>query len=120
MLASRLRWSTRAHRRDQERHRHGSFAPDHLTRDGITADKSPYVKKQHERAESSLRWLDEQVPASWSEYKPQLSLPEIVLGSSLAWMRFRDAYPVARHVRLVRVLEALDRRPSFADTRPPS
>lgn len=91
-----------------------------LARDGVTAEKAPYVKKQHERAESSLRWLDQQVPTSWAEDKAQLSLPEIVLGSSLAWMRFREAYPVARHTRLVRVLESLDRRPSFASTRPPS
>ena len=89
-----------------------------LAKDGITSDKAPYLKKQHERAESSLRWLEKEVPADWTSDKSQLSLAEIVLGTSLAWMRFRDAYPVARHPRLVQVLEALERRPSFVSTRP--
>jgi glutathione S-transferase len=89
-----------------------------LARDGITPDKAPYVKKQHERAESSLRWLDREVPASWTSAKTQLSLAEVVLGSALAWMRFRDVYPVARHPRLAQVLEILERRPSFVSTRP--
>jgi hypothetical protein len=41
-----------------------------------------------------------------------------VLGTSLAWLRFRDVYPVARHPRLLQVLETLERRPSFVSTRP--
>jgi glutathione S-transferase len=89
-----------------------------LAKDGITPDKASYVKKQHERAESSLRWLEQEIPASWTDDKRQLGLAEVVLGSSLAWMRFRDAYPVARHPRLLQVLETLERRPSFVSTRP--
>lgn len=89
-----------------------------LARDGITPDKSSYVKKQHDRAESSLRWLEKEVPARWADDKSQLGLPQIVLGTSLAWLRFRDVYPVARHPRLLQVLETLERRPSFVDTRP--
>ncbi|MET0287321.1 MAG: glutathione S-transferase N-terminal domain-containing protein [Polyangiales bacterium] len=89
-----------------------------LARDGITADKASYVKKQHDRAESSLRWLEQELPASWTDDKRQLDLAEVVVGSSLAWMRFRDAYPVARHPRLLQVLDTLERRPSFANTRP--
>lgn len=89
-----------------------------LARDGITPDKSAYVKKQHERAESSLRWLEKEVPASWAADKAQLSLAEVVLGTSLGWIRFRDVYPVARHPRLLQVLETLERRPSFVSTRP--
>lgn len=89
-----------------------------LARDGVTADKASYVKKQHERAESSLRWLEREVPESWASEKRQLGLAEVVLGSSLAWMRFRDVYPVSRHPRLLRVLETLERRPSFVSTQP--
>ena len=89
-----------------------------LAKDGVTPDKSAYVKKQHDRAESSLRWLEKEVPESWTADKSQLGLAEVVLGSSLAWLRFRDVYPIARHPRLVRVLETLERRPSFISTQP--
>lgn len=89
-----------------------------LAKDGVTPDKASYVQKQHARAESSLRWLDKEIPESWTGDKQQLGLAEVVLGSSLAWMRFRDVYPVARHPRLVKVLEALERRPSFVNTQP--
>jgi len=89
-----------------------------LAKDGVTSDTASYVKKQHERAESSLRWLEQEIPESWAGDKPQLGLAEVVLGCSLAWMRFRDVYPVARHPRLVRVLETLERRPSFVSTQP--
>jgi glutathione S-transferase len=89
-----------------------------LARDSITPDKSAYVKKQHERAASSLAWLEQHAPASWTTEKPELSLPEVALGSALAWLRFRDVYPITRHPRLVQVLTVLERRPSFASTQP--
>jgi hypothetical protein len=33
-------------------------------------------------------------------------------------MRFRDVYPIARHPHLLAVLEAIEQRPSFANTQP--
>ena len=90
----------------------------YLAKEGVTPDKVPYMKKQHARAESALSWLDAQVQGTWLTATEQLGLPEIAVGTALAWMRFRDAYPIARHARLMRVLEALEQRPSFLSTQP--
>jgi glutathione S-transferase len=90
----------------------------YLAKEGITPDKAPYLKKQHARAESALRWLESQTQGPWLTARKQLGMPEIAVATSLAWMRFRDVYPIARHPRLVDVLEALEQRPSFANTQP--
>lgn len=90
----------------------------YLAKEGITSDKAPYLQKQHARAESALRWLDAQAKGPWMTSKKQLGLPEIAVGTALAWLRFRDVYPIVRHARLMEVLEALEQRPSFANTQP--
>ena len=90
----------------------------YLAKEGITPEQAPYLKKQHARAEAALTWLDDEVKAPWVTGKKQLGLPEIALGTALAWMRFRNAYPIARHAHLMKVLEALEQRPSFQSTQP--
>ncbi len=90
----------------------------YFAREGITSDKAPYLKKQHARAESALSWLDSRADGPWLTAARKLGLPEIAVGTALAWMRFRDVYPIARHQRLMTVLEALEERPSFANTKP--
>jgi glutathione S-transferase len=90
----------------------------YFAREGITPDKAPYLKKQHARAESSLRWLDAHANGPWLTSTKKLGMPEIAVGTALAWMRFRDVYPIARHPRLLEVLDALEERPSFANTQP--
>jgi hypothetical protein len=76
------------------------------------------LKKQHARAESALSWLDARVQGLWLTPTKKLGLPEIAVGTALAWMRFRDVYPIARHARLMTVLEALEERQSFINTKP--
>jgi glutathione S-transferase len=90
----------------------------YLAKEGITPDKAPYLKKQHARAESALIWLDAQAEGPWMSATKKLGLPEIAVATSLAWMRFRDVYPIARHPHLLAVLEAIEQRPSFANTQP--
>jgi hypothetical protein len=90
----------------------------YFAREGITADKAPYLKKQHARAESALSWLDGRVQGIWLTPTKKLGLPEIAVGTALAWIRFRDVYPIARHARLMTVLEALEERQSFINTKP--
>jgi glutathione S-transferase len=90
----------------------------YLAKEGITPDKAPYLKKQHARAESALSWLSAQAQGSWMTDKKQVGLPEIAVGTALAWLRFRDVYPIVRHPALLAVLEALEQRPSFANTQP--
>lgn len=90
----------------------------YFAKEGITPDKAPYLKKQHARAASALSWLDSRAQGPWLTRVKKLGLPEIALGTALAWMRFRDVYPIARHARLMAVLEALEERQSFQNTRP--
>jgi glutathione S-transferase len=90
----------------------------YFAKEGITPDKAPYLKKQHARAESALSWLESRVQGLWLTPTKKLGLPEIAVGTALAWMRFRDVYPIARHARLMTVLEALEERQSFINTKP--
>jgi glutathione S-transferase len=85
----------------------------YLAKEGLTADKAPYLQKQHARAESAITWLEDNLGPAES-----FGLPAIALGTALLWMRFRDAYPVARHPKLVAFLSELETRASVAATRP--
>ena len=90
----------------------------YFAKEGIAPDKAAYLQKQHARAENALSWLDRRAQGLWLTPTKKLGLPEIAVGTALAWMRFRDVYPIARHARLMTVLEALEERPSFQNTRP--
>lgn len=90
----------------------------YLRKEGVDVDQVPYLKKQQERAKASLAWLETAVHEPFVTSKQTLGLPEIALGSALGWMRFRNAYPIDSHPRLMRCLEALEKRPSFAATQP--
>ncbi len=90
----------------------------YLAKDGVLADGSAYMAKQHARARSALTWLEARVAeGSWST-DAGLGLPEIALVTALDWMRFREMYPVDEHPGLAAVLETYGPRPSFASTRP--
>jgi glutathione S-transferase len=90
----------------------------YLRKEGVAVDAVPYLKKQQERAKASLSWLENAVYEPFVTSHKRLGLAEIGLASALGWMRFRNAYPVADHPRLMRCLEALEQRPSFAATQP--
>lgn len=87
----------------------------YLAKDGLTAESSAYLTKQHERAASALSWLE----ARADRFDPeQLGLAEIGLCTALQWMVFRNTYPVERHPALVRLVEVLGTRESVASTHP--
>jgi len=90
----------------------------YLGKEGVTPEQTPYVKKQRDRAANALSWLEQNVHEPFVTSKKQLGLPEIALGTALAWMRFRNAYAIEQHPRLVRCLEMLEKRNSFAHTQP--
>lgn len=90
----------------------------YLGKEGITPEQAPYLKKQRDRAANALQWLDRNVHEPFVTSKKQLGLPEIALGSALGWMRFRNAYDVEQHQRLMRCFEVLEQRNSFAHTQP--
>jgi glutathione S-transferase len=90
----------------------------YLRKEGVDVEQVPYLKKQKARARATLSWLESNVHEPFVTSRRELGLPEIALGTALAWMRFRDAHPIADHPRLLRCLELLEQRPSFADTQP--
>lgn len=90
----------------------------YLAKDGVTPEQVPYLEKQRARAASALSWLDARVHEPFVTSKQALGLPEVALGTALGWMRFRNAYPIGTHPRLMRCLEALEARPSFLSTAP--
>jgi glutathione S-transferase len=90
----------------------------YLRKEGVEVDSVPYLKKQQARAKASLAWLESAVYEPFVTSHKRFGLAEIALGSALGWMRFRAAYPIADHPRLMRCLEELEKRPSFAATQP--
>jgi glutathione S-transferase len=90
----------------------------YLAKEGVTADKTPYMQKQQERAAASLAWLELNVHEPFVTSRKRFGLPEIALGSALGWMRFRKAYDIEQHPRLMRCFEELEKRASFHATQP--
>ncbi|NVB42731.1 glutathione S-transferase N-terminal domain-containing protein [Pseudenhygromyxa sp. WMMC2535] len=89
----------------------------YLGRDGLPLDHG-YLQKHADRAASAMAWLATHVEDGWLTPQRQLGLPEIALATTLAWMRFRGAYPIERHPELLVTLERLEARESFSRTAP--
>lgn len=92
----------------------------YLSKDGVIANETSYLQKQYDRAASALNWLEQRVRGPWLTSTEQFGLPEIALLTALDWIRFRDAYPVARHPQLVRCAEEHRGRASVIGTALPS
>lgn len=91
----------------------------YLRREGVDAS-TPYLVKQHDRARACLEWLSTRLPDRHVRDvgDARLDWIEVTLATALAWMRFRDAYPVSDHPELVAILDRLEARESFVATRP--
>jgi glutathione S-transferase len=91
----------------------------YLRREGVDAS-TPYLVKQHDRARSCLEWLSTRLADRHVRDvgDARLDWIEVTLATALAWMRFRDAYPVSDHPELVAILDRLEARESFVATRP--
>jgi glutathione S-transferase len=90
----------------------------YLSKEGVSAESVPYMKKQNERAASALEWLETRMHGSFVTSRKQYGLPEIALGTTIGWMLLRNAYPIARHPRLMACYEQLQKRPSFVASQP--
>jgi glutathione S-transferase len=88
----------------------------YLTRDGIDSFHSAYLRKQVDRAENALRWLDARVGDTG--FGPGFGLTEIALVAAVDWIRLRSALPLDNHDRLVRAAAHWNARPSVAATAP--
>lgn len=92
----------------------------YLGKDGVQRQSVPYVEKQYQRAEACLAWLEARVRGAYFNNDQRFGLLEVAVLTALDWMRFRSAYPIERHAKLVALLEAHAARDSVAATRPPA
>lgn len=90
----------------------------YLSKEGVSADNVPYMRKQNDRAASALSWLEARMHGTYVTSRQQYGLPEIALGTAVGWMRLRNAYPIERHPRLMACYEQLQTRPSFIASQP--
>lgn len=90
----------------------------YFRRDGYEPETMPYTRKQLERTDAALAWLDARIDGDWLTATPRLGLAEIALVTALGWMQFRGAVDIERFARLRRAFERHDARASFAATRP--
>jgi glutathione S-transferase len=90
----------------------------YLEKEGAKREQLPYLGKQHARAASAMAWLEQNVHEPFVTSRKEYGLPEIALGTTLDWMRFRNVYPFEQHARLVRCFEAFEKRASSHATRP--
>jgi hypothetical protein len=90
----------------------------YLAKEGVSTDSVPYMRKQNDRAANAMTWLEANMHGSFVTSRKQYGLPEIALGSTIGWMLLRNAYPIARHPRLMGCYEQLQTRPSFIASQP--
>lgn len=90
----------------------------YVRRDGQDPAQIPYLAKERDRITEVMGWLDRRVDGGYCTPDRRFGLGELALYTSLAWMRFRDAYPVDRHPNLVNFEAEHQRRPSLASSAP--
>ena len=82
-------------------------------------DDHPYVEKQQQRVITAMAWVEQQLDDQGQlAGRPGLGLPEIALGSTLGWMRFRATFPVEAHPPLAAFLDRWERDPRVEGTGP--
>jgi glutathione S-transferase len=91
----------------------------YLSKDGVGREDAPYVEKQHQRAATAMKWLEQKVYGAWLSPTAKFGLPEIALITAMDWMRFRDTYPVEDHPGLLECVEKHRERASVKETAPP-
>lgn len=71
----------------------------YLRRDGVDVDTVPYLRKQQERVDAALAWVEGQLRGTtFVEDRPGFA--ELVLFTTLEWLAFRKTWEVAAHPRL--------------------
>jgi len=89
-----------------------------LELDGIPKERAPYLKRQAERVQSCLSWLNERLAGRATFHDRSFGFLDIALSCALDWMLFRQRYPAREHEHLARFLDAHRDRPTLADTHP--
>jgi len=89
-----------------------------LERDGITPDACAYLKRQADRISSTLAELDKRTAMHSARPDPMTSDALLRLGCFLGWALFRERLDLRPYPALLQLLEALEKDPWFARTRP--
>ena len=77
----------------------------YLKKDGADVS-APYLQKEAARIDSTMAWLADHIDGPFVTDDPRFGYGELVLYSTLDWMRFRDTYPIDRHPTLRAFLDA--------------
>ncbi|MDO3383603.1 glutathione S-transferase [Gilvimarinus algae] len=86
-----------------------------LELDGITTDRSDYLKRQKARVESTLSELNTMALAHQAPFNDM----ELRLGCYLAWGLYRQRFSIHAYDNLTHMLQALNNYEPFRDTAPP-
>ncbi|MFO0727345.1 MAG: glutathione S-transferase family protein [Myxococcota bacterium] len=90
----------------------------YVRRDGHDASPIPYLAKEQDRVRSTMSWAEAQVSGAYCTEEEGFGISEIALISAIGWMRFRQAYPVDDHPKLIAFYKAWEGRASVAHTAP--
>lgn len=91
----------------------------YLRREGVSVEPIPSMVKERERVRTIMTWLDGQVHAGGVTAASSFGVAELALVTGLEWMRYRDAYAVDAHPRLLAVHAGHAGRASLRATAPP-
>jgi glutathione S-transferase len=89
-----------------------------LELDGIRAEQSAYLGRQHERLRNCLTYIENKLAGKTCFHAGVFSALDIALVCALDWLKFRNRYPISEHAGLVAFLAAHHSRPSLAQTHP--
>jgi glutathione S-transferase len=89
-----------------------------LERDGVSAATTPYLRRQGERIERAMGWLEEVYAGRSTLDESAVSFVDLALVCGLEWLAFRKRYDLSRNPGLARVVEHHRERPSLASTHP--
>lgn len=88
----------------------------YLRRDGVDPDAVPYLRKQQARVDAAMRWVTDRLLDGALPGAPGWN--DVILLTTLDWMRFRGTWPVEAHPPLVAVLDRWNAWRGWGETRP--
>jgi glutathione S-transferase len=89
-----------------------------LETDGIRLEQSSYLRRQVDRARACLDWLEKVYSGRTTLTEGQLGFCDVVVLSTLGWIRFRERLDLEPWRSLLALEAAHARRPSLESTRP--
>ncbi len=89
-----------------------------MERDGVLPAASAYLRRQNDRIESCLVWLDRLYQGRTTLSNEALAFADIAVICALDWMAFRKRHEWSHHQNLRQMIQRHRERPSLAETHP--